>query len=295
MLETGQSVIIEDTQAYEGWIFVPGLERLRSVVSMPLWLQQNMIGFLNLNSMSPRFFTQRDVARLMPFASQAAIAIHNARSYEQVQALAAIEERQRLARDLHDAVSQSLFSASIIAESLPRLWKRDPARAVQNLEELAHLNRSALAEMRMLLLELRPTQLLKMNLPDQLRQLVQALQGRKRIEFDLLLDDQRLLPVDVQIVFYRIAQEALNNVSKHSNARHVTLHYRSGPDGAELLVADDGGGFDLARVHSGLGLDSMRERAESIGATLIVESAPGLGTRIKVAWISPAAAADPLE
>ena len=143
--------------------------------------------------------------------------------------LAASKERQRLARDLHDAVSQTLFSASLIAEVLPRTFQKDPDEGRRRLDELRQLTRGALAEMRMLLLELRPAALAEADLPDLLRHLAEAITGRARVPVEVELQPCTNLPPDVRINFYRIAQEALNNVAKHSGAsgRRVTLAARA--------------------------------------------------------------------
>jgi len=213
--------------------------------------------------------------------------------------LAALEERQRLARDLHDAVSQTLFSAGLIAEVLPRLWERDPAEGQRSLAELHLLTRGALAEMRTLLLELRPAALLEVGLADLLRQLAEAASGRSRLPITLSLDKLAPLPPDPQVNLYRIAQEALSNVAKHSGASRATVSLRrlSDTDGCgpassgattapfELSIADDGRGFDLATIPpDSLGLDIMRERAEAIGARLTIDSQIGQGTRVTVLW-----------
>jgi signal transduction histidine kinase len=203
--------------------------------------------------------------------------------------LAASKERQRLARDLHDAVSQTLFSVSIIAEVLPRIYRKDREQGEARLEELRQLTRGALAEMRMLLLELRPSALADTNLPDLLRQLTEAVVGRSRIPVDFRLDTDRVVPSEVGVAMYRIAQEALNNVAKHSKAEHadVTLRDCREDDGSaiELVVQDDGCGFDIEEVRAGrLGLAIMAERAESIGARLEVDAERGTGTRVRVVW-----------
>lgn len=205
--------------------------------------------------------------------------------------LAASKERQRLARELHDAVSQTLFSISLMAEVLPRVYEKDPEAGKQRLEELRELTRGALAEMRMLLLELRPAALAETGLPDLLRQLGEAVVGRARIPVDLRIDETVSPPPAVAVALYRIAQEALNNVVKHAAAGQatVTLHGSAGDDhaGVELTVADDGCGFDVDDVRSGrLGLGIMAERAESIGARLEVRSAPAQGTVVRVVWWS---------
>jgi signal transduction histidine kinase len=232
---------------------------------------------------------------LQSLANQAAVALENARLYEQAQQLAVVEERNRLARDLHDAVTQTLFSASLIAEALPTLWEQDQVEGRELLQELRQLSRGALAEMRTLLLELRPTALVEANLGDLLHQLGEAVAGRTGIPVAIDVQGRCELPTEVHVALYRIAQEALNNVVKHAVARQVTvsLAYTPAPvgsnqtvaRGAGLRVTDDGRGFDPAQVapdHLGLGI--IRERAQAIGATLEIESAPGQGTRIAVSW-----------
>jgi len=193
-------------------------------------------------------------------------------------------ERTRLARDLHDAVTQTLFSATLIAEVLPELWKKNRTEGDRRLEELRQLTRGALAEMRTLLVELRPNALTEIPLPTLLRQLSDSLIGRTRLAIQLHCSGERKLPADVQIGLYRIAQEALNNIIKHARASQavVTLNMA---DTVRLTIADDGAGFDPASVTADhIGLRIMRERAEAIGARFQVESAPGEGTTISVVW-----------
>ena len=211
--------------------------------------------------------------------------------------LAASKERQRLARDLHDAVSQTLFSVSIIAEVLPRIYEKDAGQGKAKLEELRQLTRGALAEMRMLLLELRPATLADTSLPDLLRQLSASVVGRARIQIDVRLDASVEAPPEVAVALYRIAQEALNNVAKHSGAKRAEVRLLDWPEdgdgtdgstssrGLQLIVRDDGRGFDVKDAGTGrLGLVIMAERAESISADLEVESQPALGTCVRAIW-----------
>ena len=194
-------------------------------------------------------------------------------------------ERTRLARDLHDAVTQTLFSATLIAEVLPDLWEKNRREGNRRLEELRQLTRGALAEMRTLLVELRPNALIEIPLPTLLRQLTDALIGRARLDIQLHCSGERDLPPDVQVGLYRIAQESLNNIVKHSRATQavVSLHIS---DTLRLTVADNGQGFDVSTVTPDhIGLRIMRERAEAIGAQFKVESAPGEGTRISVIFV----------
>lgn len=231
---------------------------------------------------SPQEFSANHGRILQTFAAQAAVAIENARTYEQAQALAVIQERQRLARDLHDAVSQTLFSANVLAESLPRLWKRIPNNARQQIEQLQILTRGAMAEMRTLLLELRPEHLSSIDVATQLCLLVDGLRSRKRIEVQLDIEDGPYVPPKARVAFYRITQEALNNVVKHSRATRVDIVYRVTSEWVSLSIADNGVGFDVADTAPGFGLMNMRERAESVSAQLKIASTIGQGTCIAV-------------
>jgi PAS domain S-box-containing protein len=193
-------------------------------------------------------------------------------------------ERTRLARDLHDAVTQTLFSAALIADVLPDLWEMNITEGKRRLEELRQLTRGALAEMRTLLVELRPNALTEVPLPTLLRQLTEALTGRARISIQLNSEGERKLAPDVQVALYRIAQETLNNVVKHAKATQAMVTLRLGGT-VRLTVADNGTGFDPSTVTADhLGLKIMRERAEAIDAKLSIYSEPGEGTQISVIW-----------
>ena len=198
---------------------------------------------------------------------------------------AAVAERQRLARDLHDAVTQTIFSASLIASVLPRLWAKDPAEGQRRLEELRQLTRGALAEMRMLLMELRPAALAEVGLVDLLRQLAEATAGRSGFPVSYSVDGQCTAPLDVQVGLYRVAQEALNNVVKHSGGSEAEIRLLCKGDSASLTISDNGSGFDPESVSpKHLGLRIMQERAEAVGAALKVVSSEGHGTKITVVW-----------
>lgn len=257
-------------------------------MAAPLIVRDRVVGLLLLYSSSPRFYTDQHSALLLALANQAAVCIENARLYEQAQALAVLEERQRLARDLHDSVSQALFSANAMTEALPRLWDRDPEAVRRYLPQLHRLTSGALAEMRSLLLELRPAALAEMELGELLRQAVVAFSGKSRTRASLKLVGSRPLPMAVQFTLYRIAQEALNNVAKHSRAAEVEVCLQMESDTVKLAVCDDGRGFDPARLPPGcMGLSILRERARAIGATLDICSRPGEGTEIVVSWTEP--------
>jgi signal transduction histidine kinase len=202
-------------------------------------------------------------------------------------------ERTRLARDLHDAVTQTLFSASLIAEVLPDIWAMSQAEGWRRLEELRQLTRGALAEMRTLLMELRPSALTEIPLPDLLRQLCESLIGRARLPIELHIEGTRKLPPDLQICLYRITQEALNNIVKHAKATQalVTLQLN---EKVTLSIVDNGSGFDPARVPPDhLGIRIMCERAEAMGAEFSIYSEPGRGTQICISWSPSSSASGP--
>jgi nitrate/nitrite-specific signal transduction histidine kinase len=224
-------------------------------------------------------------------AQRAGLAIQNARLFEQAQQVATAEERQRLARELHDAVTQTLFSASLIAEVLPRLWARNPDQGRQRLEELRHLTRGALAEMRTLLLELRPAALVETPFGHLLNQLADSISSRTTVHIEVHTEAaERPLPPDVQLSMYRIAQEALNNIVKHASANRAEVRFRRRAASMTLRITDDGRGFDTSRTPAGhLGLSIMRERARAIHARLRIDSRIGSGTRVDVRWPQPSA------
>ena len=275
-------------------------EGIRSFMHLPIRIEGEVFGVFNVSFTEPRAFGEDEQRLFTGLAQRAALAIENAQLYEQSRELAAIEERSRLARDLHDAVTQTLFSASLIAETLPPLYQSDREEGEQLLQELRRLSRGAMAEMRTLLMELRPAALVETSLGDLLRQLGEAAIGRTGIPIHVSVDGPCVLPTEVHVALYRIAQEALNNVVKHAKASEVTVGLRCGrPSGAsttsshgadnghevELSVTDDGCGFDAAHIPlDRLGLGIIRERAQAIGADLTINSELGRGTQVVVAW-----------
>jgi signal transduction histidine kinase len=257
----------------------------QAVFSVPILIKNEVYGSLALYYREPRKFSAEEIELATTFGDQTALAIENARLRTQVERAAVAEERNRIARDLHDSVTQTLFSASLIAEVLPRMWESDREESEKRLAELRQLTRGALAEMRTLLLELRPATLIEVQLRELLRQLTEAATGRTRIPIRLELQGEGPLPPDVKIAFYHVAQEALNNVAKHAKATHVTVTFKRTQTRGQLTVTDDGRGFVIEKVTpEHLGLTIMNERAESIGARLQIESRLGHGTSVTVIW-----------
>ena len=288
----------DDPRAYDPGKFNNFLNPIINAAIAPFTIKDQVSGTLVVIDKlgGAAEFDQDDLDLLVGFANQAAIAIDNAQLYQKAQALAVAEERSRLARELHDAVTQTLFSASLIAEAVPSAWEVDPHQGRELLQELRGLSRGALAEMRTLLLELRPASLLETQLEELLRQLGEAASGREGIPVDVTVEGKASLPPEVHIALYRITQEALNNVVKHARAGHVTIHLRYTKEelsvnnqennyGVRLTIKDDGRGFDFVqKSHQGLGLEIMQERAQAIGAELSVDTHPAKGTMVQVTW-----------
>jgi signal transduction histidine kinase/PAS domain-containing protein len=271
--------------------------KVQSILFKPLILREQVYGFLGLEmSEVNRTITDEETNLLNIFSIDIAQLIESARLFEKTKLMIAQDERDRLARELHDSVTQALFSATLVAEVLPQIWRRDPERAMQSLEKLQRLTRGALAEMRTVLLELRPSAVTKTPLGEILAQLTEAVTSRSGLPFQLFIEKIPLLPEEVQLSFYRIAQEALNNVVKHAQARQVTVSLNETqrepdtncPSGCEvrLVILDDGVGFASESAHTTghLGIGIMRERASSIGAVLSIESQPGHGTQVSLIW-----------
>ncbi len=264
------------------------LEGMQSWMWVPLAVRGRIIGGVGVAHDRPDYFTPHHADLALSVANQAAITMINAELYGHAQELAVLEERQRLARNLHDAINQSLFSAGLIAEVLPRLWDRDQEEARHSLEDLRRLTRGAQAEMRALLAELRPSTLTDSDLGDLLHLLGNALSGRTNLPVEITVNGEASLPADVQVTFYRVCQEALFNIAKHAKPNKVEITLHQSETKLDLLVQDDGQGFDPQQKFSGhYGMSIMRERAEAVGAVLSIISQPGKGTEISLHWTSP--------
>jgi PAS domain S-box-containing protein len=261
------------------------LKGVQAWMWVPLAVKGRVIGAVSVAHAERDYFTAHHADLALIVANQAAIATANSELFTQAQILAALQERQNLARNLHDAVNQSLFSAGLIAEVLPRLWEREPNEGRRALEDLRRLTRGALAEMRMLLAELRPSALTDTELGDLIRLLGNALAGRINIPVAVNVTGQGVLPAEVQVALYRLCQEGLNNIAKHARAERAEIHLRYQAGAVELNIRDNGCGFDPQHTPPGhYGLSMMRERAEAVGARLTVVSRPGHGAEVAIRW-----------
>lgn len=259
-------------------------DQTRSAIGAPITVSETRIGYLVVESVSPGYFDASHTERLAAIADLAAAAISNAQLFSAEAELAAIEERQRLARELHDAVSQTLWTANLVSDSIVA---NGPAEVTEEqVERLKTLTRGALAEMRSLLLELRPASLVETQLTELLEQLVDALQSRRSIEATVIvpaLEDQWEPAPQAKHAMYRIAQEALNNVGRHSGATKVVIEVQVEPDILAMTICDNGSGFNVEDARADrLGLTIMKERAEAVGAVFGIQSELGTGTTIQV-------------
>lgn len=274
---------------FEGWPVAHPV--LKDFLGVPIRDGDDILGILFLaNKRENPGFTEADEELLTLFAAHAAIAMTNARLYEHNRELTVAAERNRLARELHDAVAQKLFSLRLTARAATALAGHDPERAVRELEQVERLAAEALAELRAVIFELRPADLAD-GLVASLRKHVEVLDRAYETKVRFTADCAVTLAEEQEAVLFRITQEALHNALRHSSARTVEVRLRV-PDGCVVLeVADDGVGFDPSSISApasqgteqgGLGLSSMRDRAESVGARLTINASPGKGTVVRL-------------
>jgi signal transduction histidine kinase len=293
-MSRGESVVVDDVhdesvlaQAYRHAagprMQTYAFQAIHSALGVPLTSKDRIIGMLVLTHIQPAYYNERHAGLVSAIATQVAVAIDNARLYEQAQQLAAVEERQRLARELHDSVSQALYGIALGARTARTLLDRDPAKVVEPVEYVLSLAEAGLAEMRALIFELRPESLEIEGLVVALDKQVAATAARYGIEVTSDLIEEPEMSLAQKEIFYRIGQEALHNVVKHARASKASVRLARDNGSFVLEVADNGVGFEAGQSFPGhMGLVSMSERAQSIGAELEVESAPGRGTKVKL-------------
>ncbi len=288
MLEAEAPYRARDVRAhprFRGW-WPEGHPDMRSFLGVPIVVQEGVIGaFYLTEKIGAADFGDDDEALIGLLAAHAAIAITNARLYEESRELSVVAERNRLALDLHDAVSQKLFGLVLSAEAAATLLERDPVAAREQVVKLQASAQEALDELRSLVFELRPPDLERDGLCGALRKHVEMLRRVQQREIELDVDE--VLPGDAarDREVLRIAQEALQNALRHANAEHVVVRLHSDDGRLVLAVADDGVGFEPRGTglrSRRLGLTSMEERAQRIGGRLELRSAPGAGTTVRL-------------
>jgi signal transduction histidine kinase len=282
-VQEGKPLLVNDPateiQAYSRY---PDLQDL---LAIPLRGKDENIGAIDVVN-KPGGFTDDDVRIMNLFADQAAIAIENARLHHQAENLAVMEERQRLARELHDSVTQSLYTVTLYSDAARLALSSGRLEAAkENLRELRNMAREAMIDMRLLIFELHPPILEKEGLVAALRTRLESVEARSGINTDFQVEGERRLPVSTESELFRIAQEALNNAVKHSRATSIQVDLNFGDSSFLMCVWDNGVGFDpdAIALHGGLGFRGMNERAHRINGDLKVVSAPGEGTSLTVA------------
>lgn len=260
----------------------------RTSVVVPVRAKGRELGLLALVAYEHLRVSDDAVQLIEGLAKQIGTALEHARLYSRSRQLAVTEERNRLARDLHDSVTQTLFSMSMMAQALPSMIERQPDRAAERAGRLGDLSRGALAEMRMLILELRPAALQEMGLVMALQRHVDGWSSREGIEATLRVDGlQRRLPHGHEEALFRVAQEALTNIAKHAQATCVFVSLYFAPETVALTVRDNGVGMPAEVDGSGFGLTSMRERVEALGGTFRAAALPDAGTEVGVCVAAP--------
>jgi signal transduction histidine kinase len=258
-----------------------------SFMLVPLVATGDTVGFMALSSaQADRTFSAEEMRLAETIAANIAAAVANDRLLQQAREAAALQERQRIAGDLHDSVTQTIYSVSIMAQSVPRLVREGKlVEAERNATQMRLATLGALAQLRALLFELRPSALASARLSALVQQLADVLTDQWRVPVDVVVKGDGQPPVAVKLAFYRIAQETFNNIAKHARATQVLVIIDGTADGAEMRIHDDGRGFDTAADYSEqMGLRIMSERAQRIGARLELVSGPGEGTTMTLAW-----------
>jgi signal transduction histidine kinase len=263
------------------------MDGVQQVINIPLFAKGRLVGAFNLGTRDARLITLEEMSLLSSIGRQIGVAVENAHLYEQAEQSAAIAERHRLSRELHDSVTQSLYSVTMYAEAAARLLDSgDTATAAGHLRELRDTAQEALREMRLLIFELRPPALAKIGLAAALQARLDSVEVRGGMQTELHVDgiqNPQHLSRAAEEELYHIAQEALNNILKHADAQHVWVNLGFSERETFLSIRDDGIGFvPTAAGNGGLGLASFKERAEKIEASLKIESKRGAGTEIIV-------------
>jgi signal transduction histidine kinase len=286
-----QPVLVNDVSQHADYLTDNQvLADTQSELVIPLRMGGRVLGTLDVQSRRLDEFEQEDVRLIQSLGDQIAIAVENARLYDQSHKLAALEERSYLARELHDSVTQLLFSITLTAEASRMLLRRDQPQVDAQLMRLQGLAHQAMNEMRALIHQLRPMPEANRSLASHVRDLAADREKRDGLEVTLHLAEERRLPARYELALFRVVQEALNNVIKHARTSKAEVTLLIKDPSVLLEIEDRGVGFDLARLQqdrreqelSRLGLTTMRERVELLGGTFAVESRPGAGTRIRV-------------
>ena len=262
-----------------------GFSLMRSWLGQPLFARDDLVGFLVLTHSQPDFYSPQARIIAQAFGNQVAIAIQNAQLFKRSHEVATVEERSRLARELHNSVAQALYSISLFTDAMRRALKTNKLDVVSDhLDELVKLSRQAMSDMRLLIFELRPPILEKDGLLAALQSRLDSVKSRAGFQAQIDTEGIFQFTSEQESELYWIAIEVLNNVIKHAQASQVSVQLRADADRFRMIIADNGVGFDLAFAEQagGQGLRNIRERAEKIGAACRIKSASRKGTKITI-------------
>jgi nitrate/nitrite-specific signal transduction histidine kinase len=279
------ALLINDTSTDPRFISDERLPETRAELVIPLRVGETVVGTLDVHGLQTDAFTPEDMRVIQSLGDQIAVSIENARLYERSWELAVIEERNRLARELHDSISQSLYSLGLITESnRRRASTQGEISSSQGFEQIGEITQQMLKEMRLLVFELRPPVLEKQGLAGALQHRLETVEKRTGVNARLMVDGIIHLQAAIEEGLYRIALEALNNALKHASAETISIQITAGEGLVTLTIRDDGKGFNHQTVHpgGGMGLSIMRERAWQMGGTIEILSSPGHGTVVRV-------------
>jgi PAS domain S-box-containing protein len=258
------------------------LDGARSWLGVPLIAKGRPLGILRLAHRSPGYFTRHHADITFTLANQTAVAIENARLYAQAQNLALVEERQRLARELHDSVAQTFYSISLSTHAAAGKLGREPERARQHLDHVIELAGAGLTEMKALIFDLQSENIRRQGLVGALQRQLNAITARNDIRVFEDLGPEPEVPLEIKEAVYGVVREALQNVVRHAGARELTLRLSQSDGRLRVEVQDDGVGFEASALERNtMGMRSMRERAASVGGSVEVISQPLGGTVVR--------------
>ena len=258
-------------------------QHARSWLGIPLVIRDRVMGLLSLTHGNPGYYTKNHAHLAQTITNQVAMAIENTRLFEKAQNLATLEERNRIARELHDSVTQLLYGISLYCTATSRSLNNQNYQQVEkNLAEIKDNSLQALREMRLLIMEMTPPLLQQGGLAAALKSSLEVIESRTALETELVTDGVFRLPSSIEPGIYRIAMEALNNLVRYANAKKVMVELQIRGNWVFLDIKDNGVGFnpDEARNQGGMGLVNMEHRAEQLGGRLVIHSKPGAGTCI---------------
>jgi signal transduction histidine kinase len=284
VVRRGEAVMVNDMTAFDPSRVCQWPADLTALLTVPLYVEGRVIGVFDVVNKAGGF-REDDVPVMSVFANQAAMAIEHTRLQRQAEQLAVLGERERLARELHDSVTQSLYSVTLYANAATlALAAGKTAATAGYLQELQETAQEGMRDMRLLIFQLHPPELEAEGLAAVLQARLAAVEARAGLKTDFRVEAERRLPISIEEELYWIAQEALNNVLKHAKAQHVSVGLRFTDASIRLEVRDDGVGFDahFAEGQGGVGLRSLGQRAARAGGKLTCESKPGEGTRVSV-------------